>query len=159
MTGRRKIKTNLAQANADAAQPAARLSVRPALASDLEPLVFFFDTALRRDYFLRRGQLAEILSSGRHQVFVAEIDHVLVGIAILTRGLRLINVLVHPSYRGLGIGAELVQRTGAREVRAKLDMSSGDPRGFYERLGFRATGEKNGKGNIELLRKRGRAAS
>ena len=39
-------------------QPAA-LTVRPSAAGDLVPLCFFFDTVLRKDYFLRRGQLEE----------------------------------------------------------------------------------------------------
>ncbi|MBL8878145.1 MAG: GNAT family N-acetyltransferase [Phycisphaerales bacterium] len=136
----------------------ASLCVRTALPGDLEPLSFFFDTALRRDYFLRRGQLADMLTGRRHQVFVAEIDHVLVGIAVLTRGQRLVNVLVHPGYRGLGIGAELVNSTNAMEVRAKTDMTTGDPRHFYRRLGFESTGRRNAKGNIELLQKKNRAA-
>jgi GNAT superfamily N-acetyltransferase len=128
------------------------LVVRAAGASDLEPLSFFFDTALRKDYFLKRGQLADIVRGAHHRVLVAELDAVLVGVAILTRGARLVNVLVHPSYRGLGIGSELIRASGAQEVRAKLDMSAGDPRGFYRALGFRGTGQFNGKGNIELMR-------
>lgn len=116
------------------------------------PLGFFFDTVLRKDYFMRRGQLAEMLSSSRHQVFIAEIDAILVGIAITTRGTRLVNALVHPGYRGLGIGRALVQQSGATEVRAKLNMSTGDPRGFYAAIGFRSVGRTNGKGNIELMR-------
>lgn len=135
------------------------LSIRPAAACDLEPLSFFFDTALRRDYFLRRGQLADILRSARHRVFIAEIDRVLVGVAILTRGQRLINVLVHPGYRGLGIGTLLVERSGATEVRAKVDMSTGDPRGFYRRLGFESKDGQTTCGNIERMYKSGRAAS
>jgi len=129
------------------------LLVRPALPSDLVPLQFFFDTTLRKDYFIRRGQLADLLAGPHHQVFVAEIDQVLVGVAVLTRGCRLVNALVHPAYRGLGIGRALVQASGASEVRAKLDMSTGDPRGFYFALGFEPTGQRNGKGNIELLRR------
>lgn len=131
----------------------ASLSVRQALAGDHAPLTFFFDTVLRKDYFLKRGQLADILTGGHHRVFVAEIDAVLVGVAIVSGPSRLINALVHPAYRGLGIGAALVQASGAREVRAKLDMSSGDPRAFYRRLGFRGTGRRNEKGNIELMRR------
>ncbi len=134
----------------------ANLKVRPALESDRTPLEFFFDTMLRRDYFLRRGQLAEILSGRHHQVYVAEIDAVLVGVAITTRGTRLVNALVHPAYRGLGIGRELIRASGAHEVRAKLDMSSGDPRAFYRALGFESTGSFNQKGNIELMRRRPR---
>ena len=131
----------------------ATLTVRPAGQRDLVPLGFFFDTALRKDYFIRRGQLEELLRGTHHQVYIAEIDRVLVGAAVTTRGSRLVNALVHPAYRGLGIGRELVQASGATEVRAKLDMSTGDPRGFYRTLGFEPTGERNEKGNIETLRR------
>jgi len=137
----------------------ARLHVRPAGKTDFTPLIFFFDTVLRRDYFMKRGQLEDILTSDRHGVFVAELDDVLVGVAILTRGARLVNVLVHPSYRALGIGRALIEQSAAREVRVKLDMSTGDPRGFYDRLGFSGTGQRNGKGNIELMRRTGKPAA
>jgi ribosomal protein S18 acetylase RimI-like enzyme len=138
----------------DAAPAAAELAVRPATGGDLTPLQFFFDTALRRDYFVRRGQLAELIADERHTVLVAELDGVLVGVAVLTRGARLVNALVHPGYRGLGIGRRLIVESGAVSVRAKLDMSTGDPRGFYERAGFRSTGQLNAKGNVELLERR-----
>lgn len=135
---------------------AMRLTVRRARATDAVPLGFFFDTLLRRDYFMRRGQLTHMLQSPRHGVWVAEIDTVLVGVAITTCGTRLVNALVHPAYRGLGIGRELVRQTRATEVRAKLDMHSGDPRGFYRALGYESTGKRNEKGNIEIMRWRGR---
>ena len=138
--------------------PPAQLHVRPAGASDFVPLNFFFDTVLRRDYFVRRGQLRDILRGARHRVLVAELDAVLVGVAILTRGARLVNALIHPAYRGLGIGRALIAQSGAAQVRAKIDMSTGDPRGFYEQIGFVSTGRFNGKGNIELL-ERGAARS
>ena len=132
-------------------QPAT-LTIRPSAAGDLVPLCFFFDTVLRKDYFMRRGQLEDILKGQRHKVLVAEIDGILVGVAILTQGARLVNALVHPAYRGLDIGRELVRQSGAREVRAKLDMSTGDPRGFYESLGFEKTNQFNTKGNVQLMR-------
>lgn len=131
----------------------AKLTVRPASTRDAVPLGFFFDTVLRKDYFMRRGQLAEMLRSARHQVFIAEIDAILVGVAITTRGTRLVNALVHPGYRGLGIGRALIDQTGATEVRAKRNMSTGDPRGFYAALGFRPVGRTNDKSHIELMRR------
>lgn len=134
-------------------EPSVRLSVRPAVAADAAPLGFFFDTFLRRDYFLRRGQLEEMLRSPRHQVFVAAIDDVLVGAAVLTRGSRLVNALVHPAYRGLGIGRALIEASGAREARVKRDMSTGDPRGFYAALGFEPVEAGTGAGSGELLRR------
>ena len=136
-----------------APQTPAHLKIRPARPEDLQPLQFFFDTTLRRDYFMRRGQLAELVAGSRHQVLVAQLDNVLVGVAVTTRGKRLVNTLIHPAYRGLGIGRALVKRTKAIEVRAKLDMSTGDPRPFYQRLGYASTGERNPKGNIELMRR------
>lgn len=137
-------------------QPKMDVRVRRATAPDLRPLGFFIDAVLRKDYFLRRGQLEELVNGPYHEVYVAEVDCVLVGLAIVTRGARLINALVHPAYRGLGIGKALVQASGAREVRAKLDMSSGDPRGFYESIGFSQTGAFNAKGNIAVMRRTGR---
>ncbi len=131
-------KSALARAAARAARPL-ELSLRRAATADLVPLQFFFDTLLRRDYFLRRGQLAEMLTGRYHQVWIAEIGTILVGLAVTTRGTRLVNVLVHPAYRGLGIGRALVAQTGADEVRVKLNMSTGDPRGFYAALGFEHT--------------------
>lgn len=129
------------------------LRLRRATPHDTEPLGFFFDTLLRRDYFLRRGQLADMLRSPYHEVYVAELGPVLVGVAITTRGARLVNALVHPAYRGLGIGRVLVHHSGATEVRAKLDMHAGDPRPFYESLGFRGDGRRVGRGNIEIMRR------
>jgi GNAT superfamily N-acetyltransferase len=133
--------------------PPARLVIRPAGPTDLTPLAFFCDTALRRDYFVRRGQLAEMLSGKHHRVLVAELDDVLVGVVVQTAGTRLVNVLIHPAYRGLGVGAALVRASGATEVRCKRDMSTGDPRGFYRALGFAPTGQQNERGNIELMRR------
>jgi ribosomal protein S18 acetylase RimI-like enzyme len=148
-----RARKRLSGKNGNGAARCAGLTVRPASRGDLVPLNFFFDALLRRDYFMRRGQLADLISGSRHQVYVAEIDGVLVGVAVTTRGSRLVNALVHPAYRGLGIGRELVNCTGATEVRAKLDMSGGDPRGFYRSLGFVSTGVRNDKGNVEVLRR------
>jgi N-acetylglutamate synthase-like GNAT family acetyltransferase len=134
-------------------QPIRNLTLRRATPSDAEPLQFLFDAALRQDYFLRRGQLEEMLAGNRHEVWLAEIDRVLVGVAVTTRHSRLVNVLVHPAYRGLGVGRALVNASRAAEIRAKRDMSSGDPTAFYQRIGFEPTGTTNERGNIELMRR------
>ena len=147
------VKTRAPGKNGNGAMRPAKLTVRPACQSDLVPLNFFFDTLLRRDYFMRRGQLKDFVNGRHHQVYVAEIDAVLVGVAITMRGSRLVNALVHPAYRRLGIGRALVECSGAREVRAKLDMSTGDPRAYYRSLGFASTGMRNDKGNIEVMRR------
>ncbi|MGE3181731.1 MAG: GNAT family N-acetyltransferase [Phycisphaerae bacterium] len=130
------------------------LTIRRATARDAVSLRFFFDSTLRRDYFVRRGQLEDLISDPYHEVFLAELDGILVGIAIKTRGTCLTNALIHPAYRGLRIGRALIEHADVTQVRAKIDMSTGDPRAFYRKLGF-ASGAKNGKGNIEVM-ERGR---
>ncbi len=140
-----------AQLGAPALRPAA-LILRRAGATDLKPLEFFFDTLLRNDYFLRRGQLAEMLDDGYHEVYVAEIDAVLVGAAITTGGARLVNVLIHPAYRGIGLGSALLNFSRAWEVRVKTDVSAGDPRGFYRRAGFRSVARDAARPHIEIMR-------
>lgn len=157
-SSKRETRLPLPVADGVAELQPARLSIRPAAHTDAAPLCFFFDAVLRRDYFIRRGQLAEILTGRHHRVLLAELDGVLVGVAILTRNTRLVNVLIHPAYRGLQIGRRLVEASGATEVLAKIDMTAGDPRPFYRRLGFASTGEFNSKGNIERM-ERPRAAA
>lgn len=130
------------------------LHVRRASQRDVAALTFFFDAFLRRDYFLRRGQLADMIAGRHHEVWIAEVDCVLVGIAITTARTTLVNVLVHPAYRRMGVGRALVAAARPERVRAKIDMSTGDPREFYERLGFRATGRRNERGTVELMRLR-----
>ena len=78
----REQKTN---GKSNGARRSVALTLRPAVPGDFEPLSFFFDTALRKDYFIRRGQLKDILDGPHHQMYVAEIDAVLVGVAITTR--------------------------------------------------------------------------
>lgn len=127
------------------------VAVRSATIDDADAIEFFADTVLRRDYFLRRGQLADMIGSKRHVVLIAEFRRLIVGIAILTRGKRLANLLVHPAVRGIGVGSRLVRESGARSVRAKVDMSTGDPRRYYERLGFRSTGRWTRTRRVELM--------
>ncbi len=59
-----------------------RLVLRKAMPSDLAALEFFFDTAAAADYFVRAGNSRICSKSERHEVYVAEIDLVLVGVAI-----------------------------------------------------------------------------
>lgn len=128
--------------------------IRRAGPGDFDALRFFCDCILRRDYFIRAGQLEEILSGDRHEAWLVGEGIALVAFAILSRGSRLVNVLVHPSWRGMGLGEALVNASGATSVRVKLDMRSGDPEGFYRRIGFGHVIGRNAKGNIVVREKR-----
>jgi GNAT superfamily N-acetyltransferase len=125
--------------------------IRRARLDESDAIGFFVDCVLRRDYYIRRAQLEEILSGKRHETFVALEGNWIVAFAILTRGSRLVNILVHPSYRGVGLGQAMIEASEAKSVRVKLDMVSGDPTEFYKRVGFRTSHAKSGVEHIVIM--------
>ena len=112
----------------------------------------FMDAELRKDYFIPHRQLAEILTGRYHRTWLAMDDYTILGVAILSRARRtLINLLVAACERNRGLGAALLRASRCEAVRAKIDVSSGDPRDFYCSRGYFRTGEFNKKRNIEIL--------
>ena len=113
------------------------LVIRRADPRDLTAVTFFVDTCLRNDYFFRTGHLQAMLASARHRVSLIILDDALVGLAITTRPATLVNLLIHPAYRGLGIGTTVLKHVNPSAVRCKTDMSTGDPGRFYAKNAFR----------------------
>lgn len=127
-------------------------AVREATRHDFEMLCAFMDRELRKDYFIPRRQLEHVLTGRYHRTWLAVEDHKILGVAIISRARRtLINLLVAGCERNRGLGAALLRACRCEIVRAKLDVSAGDPRDFYCSRGYRRTGEFNRKGNIEIL--------
>ena len=125
--------------------------IRHARFDERESIGFFLDCILRRDYYMKRSPLDEVLSGIRHETFVALEGSWIVGLAILTRGDRLVNILVHPSYRGIGLGRAMLELSGAKSVRVKLDMAAGSPLGFYVKQGFQVCREQTGKDHVVVV--------
>lgn len=116
----------------------AGLWTREATAADLPVLAEFFDVLLYRDYFFRRGHLADLLEQRNVRVQVVMEGWVLVAVAVqTTSNSSLLNLLVHPAYRGLGIGRALLAMLEPERVRVKTDASTGNAAGFYRKLGYR----------------------
>lgn len=129
-----------------------RFEIRRAQLDDESALGEFLDSHLRKDYFVTRAQLHEILDGRYHEMVVATDSCTIVGIAIMTRSARtLVNLLVRPADRRRGIGDALLSFLQVERIRAKLDVSDGDPRDFYRNRGFRSTGRFNIKRNIEIM--------
>jgi len=106
------------------------------------------------DFFVPRGRHEAYLK--KYQVMLALFLGEIVGWAVKTKKGVLIHLLVTGTLRGSGIGSELLRRMSPETIRSKLDQSTGDPKGFYERHGFFSNGsEKQGrKKNIEILTKK-----
>jgi len=48
----------------------------------------------------------------------------------------LFHLLIDPDYRGMGIGAKLLEILKPDIVRSKSDQMTGDPAAFYEKNGY-----------------------
>lgn len=128
------------------------VEIREGDLGDGEAFCAFLDAELRRDYFIPRRQQAEILEGRYHIVWLALEEGHILGMAIVSKAkMTLCNLLVAAAARNRGIGDALLRKSAVSRVRAKLDVSAGDPRDFYRKRGFIGTGEFNPKGNVELL--------
>ena len=126
--------------------------IREATCQDFDLLGVFMDKELRRDYFIPRKQLRHILDGRYHRCWLAVENGRILGVAIISRARRtLINLLVATCERNRGLGGALLSVTKCEAIRAKLDVSAGDPREFYVRRGYFRTGQFNRRQNIEIL--------
>jgi len=139
------------------------IEYRRAVLSDLAAIVAFVD------YWLTGGGKADgipnathdfFVPAGRHESFIrkycvmlALYEGEIVGWSVKTNKGVLIHLMVAATFRGKGIGGEMLRRMNPEVVRSKFDQKSGDPAGFYRKHGYtRANGERLGKKkNIELF--------
>lgn len=126
-------------------------TIRDACEGDYDALESFLDDFLRRDYFIPRRQLREILTGRYHKSLLAVDGDQIVGVAIMTRRLRtLVNLLVRPCERKLGIGDALLSRLRVERIRVKTNVSDGDPTSYYLKRGYRMSPERTGKRHIRI---------
>ena len=121
--------------------------IEEASPSHLAALIEFMDRELRKDYFMPRRQLEHVLTGRYHMTYLAVEKHHILGVAIIS----LVNLLVAACERKRGLGSALLRACRCEIVRAKIDVTSGDPRDFYASRGYRRTGEFNRKRNIEIM--------
>lgn len=136
---------------------------RKAVIEDLPAIVAFVDFWLTgggkaggipgagHDYFVRVGQHESYLK--KYDVLLAGYMGAIVGWAVKTKKGVLIHMLIAATFRGQGIGSEMLRRIQPDVVRSKFDQSSGDPAGFYKKHGYvKQTGERVGKKkNIDIF--------
>lgn len=136
---------------------------RKAVMSDLKRIVAFVDFWLTgggipdkvpgcgHDFFVPVGRHEAYLA--KYGVLLATYGSEIVGWAVKTKKGVLIHLLVAGTFRGNGIGSEMLRRMSPDVVRSKFDQSTGDPSGFYLKHGYvKASSERLGKKqNIELF--------
>jgi len=74
----------------------------------------------------------------------------IIGWAVVEPSNTMIHLLIHGDYRGKGIGSRLVKILSPRSVRSKLDQSSGNPIGFYAKLGYRKVKRVQSRSRLDI---------
>lgn len=133
--------------------PTLRITIEQCGPEDLEPMLDRLETLLHEDYFFRRKHFNAILVRENAQVWAIRVDEDFAAIAITYNGSTLQNLYVHPEHRRQGIGAAVLAYLNPTLVRAKANMSQGNPVPFYELLGYRTVGADAKKPHIVLMSK------
>ena len=142
-----------------------KVEYRIAEMSDLKRIIAFVDFWLTggglpdgvpgcgHDFFVPGGRQKAYIE--KYLVLLAIYEGEIVGWAVKTKKGVLIHLLVAGTFRGNGIGGEMLRRMNPDTVRSKFDQSTGDPSGFYHKHGYiKASSERLGKKkNIELFAK------
>ena len=136
-----------------------RVTIEQCGPEDLEPMLDRLETLLHEDYFFRRKHFAAILARPNAAVYAIRVDFDFAAIAIVYNGSTLQNLYVHPEHRRQGVGQAVLQYLNPDVVRAKGNMSQGNPVPFYEGAGYRAVGADAARPHIVLMeREAGTAA-
>ncbi|MBA7675702.1 hypothetical protein ES703_83939 [subsurface metagenome] len=139
------------------------IEYRNGVIEDLQAIVAFVDfwltgggladgvTGSAHDFFVPRGRHESYLK--KYDVLLALLADEILGWAVKTKKGVLIHLLVAGTFRGQGIGSELLKRMAPNVVRSKFDQSTGDPAVFYLKHGFvkESTSRVGKKRNIDIF--------
>lgn len=136
--------------------------IRYAAPPDAEALAKFFDDELAGrkknkktigsgDFFVPRQRCCDFVRN--RPCWLAISDGKIIGVAVKNlKSNVLIHLLVAWDWRGKGIGARLLNTINPDVIRSKTDQQAGNPKTFYEKMGYRSSGIMTGrKGNIEMM--------
>ena len=134
--------------------------IRRATLKDLETICSFTDF-----WLAGRGKSQGIsgavddyfISSGQHKKYIVKYatwqcvcNSRLLCWAVVEPSGTMINMLVDGNLRGKGIGRALMAKVRPKFIRSKSDQSSGNPIGFYEKLGYRKVSRVQSRSRLDI---------
>lgn len=136
------------------------LTYRQAVIDDVKELCKFTDWWLAgrgkakgvagavNDCFVSPGQHRKYIL--KYQTWICLDAKKIIGWAVVQSSDSMIHLLVDGNYRGKGIGSRLVKMIAPRFVRSKFDQSSGNPFGFYNKLGYRKVKRVRSRSRLDI---------
>jgi GNAT superfamily N-acetyltransferase len=129
--------------------------------NDVQPIEHFADAVLRDDFFFRKGHWLSLVADSRVEVLAVRVKlpdvdewSEICGLVVLYADSVLHNLFLSRQWRSIGLGSAIIEAVSPRTIRAKVDMKSGDPTGFYQKLGYTHEQARKGKrGQIKVLTK------
>lgn len=86
----------------------------------------------------------------KYRTFICHDKVKIIGWAVVEPSGTLIHLVVDGRYRGKGIGESMMLILKPRLVRSKSDQSSGNPIGFYEKLGYRVVSREQSRSRLDI---------
>jgi len=86
----------------------------------------------------------------KYRTFLCLDDAALIGWAVVEPSGTMIHLLVAGNRRGEGIGKSMMGMLCPLCVRSKNDQSSGNPIGFYEKLGFHLLRSERSRSRLDI---------
>ena len=105
------------------------------------------------DYFVTKNQHKSYFKN--YHVYIALDKDKIIGWLVKEKSNVLIHLLIDPYYRGKGIGKQMMTIANPDIIRSKSDQQTGDPKLFYERLGYKIVidSKVGKKKNIDMMSK------
>lgn len=86
----------------------------------------------------------------KYRTFLCLNEFRILGWAVVEPSGTLIHLIVDGHCRGCGIGRQMMSLLSPKYVRSKLDQSSGNPIGFYKKLGYRKVRTEKSRSRLDI---------